>query len=289
IADNSSFAGRVAPTFRPDRYIDPRDADFSAHVEKLVSYAGTSHDFAGYLSAREQRREFFVERGAVSVDIGVEDPRTANLEPIEAARLFHEVTAGTVSESDAIAFRAHMVWQMARMSVDDGLVMTLHPGIRRNHSTTTFLDHGPDTGHDIPLRHSFTDELRPLLESFGLEKNLHLVLFTVDETVYSRELAPLAGFYPSVFVGAPWWFLDAPDAMLRWRSAVTETAGFYRTSGFIDDTRAFLSIPSRHDVARRADASFLARYVQEGRIPLPLAESIIDDLVGSIPKKVFKL
>jgi glucuronate isomerase len=182
-----------------------------------------------------------------------------------------------------------MLLQMAGMSVDDGLVMTIHPGVRRNHSTATFAAQGPDTGHDIPVRTEYTDNLRPLLERYGLARDFHLVLFAVDETVYSRELAPLAGFYPSVYVGAPWWFLDAPDAILRFRSAVTETAGFYRTSGFIDDTRAFLSIPARHDTARRLDSVFLARLVIEGRISRAAAERIAIDLVDAIPRQVFKL
>jgi glucuronate isomerase len=175
------------------------------------------------------------------------------------------------------------------MSVEDGLVLTVHAGVYRNHSTPTWERFGPDTGHDIPVPISFTRELKPLLDRFGLEPNLHLILFTVDETTFSRELAPLAGFYPSVFIGAPWWFLDAPEAILRWRSAITETAGFYRTSGFIDDTRAFLSIPARHDVSRRTDASFLARYVVEGRITAAMAERIIADLVDGIPRTAFKL
>jgi glucuronate isomerase len=182
-----------------------------------------------------------------------------------------------------------MLFQMARMSVEDGLVMTLHAGVRRNHNSTTRRDFGPDTGHDIPVATEFTRNLQPLLDRFGLEPEFHLVLFTVDETTYSREIAPLAGFYPSVFIGAPWWFLDAPDAIARFRAAVTETAGFTRGSGFIDDTRAFLSIPARHDTARRADAAYLARLVGEGRIGMPAALRIIDDLVDGLPRRVFKL
>jgi glucuronate isomerase len=182
-----------------------------------------------------------------------------------------------------------MLFQMARMSVSDGLVMTVHPGVHRNHHRPTFERFGPDTGHDIPVRTEYTRNLRPLLNAFGTAPGFHLVLFAVDETVYSREVAPLAGFYPSVFIGAPWWFLDAPDAIQRWRSAVTETAGFYRSSGFIDDTRAFLSIPARHDTARRSDAAFLARLVVEGRVSLPTARRIVRDLVDAIPREVFKL
>jgi glucuronate isomerase len=175
------------------------------------------------------------------------------------------------------------------MGVEDGLVMTVHAGVLRNHHTETFERFGPDTGHDIPVRTDFVRSLRPLLERFGNTDGFHLVLFAVDETVYSRELAPLAGFYRSVYIGAPWWFLDAPDAIGRFRSAVTETAGFFRGSGFIDDTRAFLSIPARHDTARRTDAGFLARYVAEGRLALRTAEQIADELVGPLPKRVFKL
>jgi glucuronate isomerase len=167
--------------------------------------------------------------------------------------------------------------------------MTVHAGVLRNHHSPTFRRYGPDTGHDIPVRTDFVRGLRPLLERFGNADGFHLVLFAVDETVYSREIAPLAGFYRSVRIGAPWWFLDAPDAMSRFRSAVTETAGFSRGSGFIDDTRAFLSIPVRHDTSRRADASFLARYVAEGRITMKTAERIADDLVGPLPREVFKL
>ncbi|WP_211303040.1 glucuronate isomerase [Allonocardiopsis opalescens] len=289
LAADPSFAHRVLPTFRPDRYIDPGANGFRENVERLTAATGGAPGFKGYLDALRARREHFLRHGAVSVDVGVEDPFTAQLDPREAERLFARVMGGGATDADRRLFRGHLLWRMAEMSVEDGLVLTLHPGVRRNHSTRTFRGFGADTGHDIPLRTAFTDELRPLLESFGLEAGFHLVLFTVDETVYSRELAPLAGFYPSVFIGAPWWFLDAPDAILRWRAAITETAGFYRTSGFIDDTRAFLSIPSRHDVSRRVDASFLARYVTEGRLGLQMAETIIDDLVATIPRKAFKL
>jgi glucuronate isomerase len=167
--------------------------------------------------------------------------------------------------------------------------MTVHPGVLRNHSTGTMRDFGPDTGHDIPVTTTYTENLRPILERFGLDPDFHLVLFGVDETAFSRELAPLAGFYPSVYLGAPWWFLDAPDAILRFRAATTETAGFYRGSGFIDDTRAFLSIPARHDTARRLDAGFLARLVAEGRIGMPAARRIAVDLVDAIPRRAFKL
>ena len=245
--------------------------------------------FAGYLAALAARRAHFVARGAVSADHGVLEPFTTDLAPTVAEGLFQQALAGDLDPAGARLFRGHMLFQMARMSVDDGLVMTVHPGVRRNHHTPTFERYGADTGHDIPVQTEYTENLRPLLEAFGTAPGFHLVLFAVDETVYSREVAPLAGFYPSVYIGAPWWFLDAPDAILRWRSAVTETAGFYRSSGFIDDTRAFLSIPARHDTARRLDASFLARLVAEGRVSLTTARRIARDLVGAIPREVFKL
>jgi len=182
-----------------------------------------------------------------------------------------------------------MLLEMARMSTEDGLTMTLHVGVRRGHHRSSNARYGPDTGSDIPLRGDFTDPLRPLLERYGTHPNLNLVLFTLDETVFSRELAPLAGFYPSVYVGAPWWFLDAPDAVRRWRSAVTETVGFTRTSGFIDDTRAFCTIPARHDMSRRLDSGHLATLVAEHRIDQDEALETVVDLVSGRPQEVFKL
>jgi glucuronate isomerase len=191
--------------------------------------------------------------------------------------------------AEGVAFRRHMLGEMARMSCDDGLVMTVHPGVCRGHHGPTTDRFGADTGNDIPVRVEFTEALRPLLQRYGTHPNLHLVLFTLDETVFSRELAPLAGFYPSVYVGAPWWFLDAPDAIRRFRTAVTETAGFSRTSGFIDDTRAFCSIPARHDMSRRIDAGYLADLVAEHRLDEDEAHETLVDLVTTRPREVFKL
>ncbi|WP_020076503.1 glucuronate isomerase [Cryocola sp. 340MFSha3.1] len=281
--------GRVVPTFRPDRYLDPDARGYRDSVERLLAATGQPTTFAGYLTALEERRRYFIAHGAVSADHGVQEPVTFDLPPANAEQLFAGALDGRATAEERRVLRGHMLFQMARMSVDDGLVMTVHAGVLRNHSTATFERFGPDTGHDIPVTTDFVHGLRPLLERFGNADGFHLVLFAVDETVYSREIAPLAGFYRSVYIGAPWWFLDAPDAIGRFRSAVTETAGFFRGSGFIDDTRAFLSIPARHDTARRADAGFLARYVAEGRITLAMAEQIADELVGAQPKRVFKL
>lgn len=288
LRDDPTFTGRVMPTFRPDRYLDPESSTFVADVARLHEATGTPRTFAGYLAALEERRAHFLAHGAVSADHGIADLRIVDL-GTEAARLYDRSLSGRLSAEEAQAFRGHMLLEMGQMSARDGLVMTIHPGVRRNHSAATFERFGGDTGHDIPITTRFTDEIRPLLDEVGLVEGMHLVLFSVDETVYSREIAPLAGFYPSVFIGAPWWFLDAPDAGMRFRSAVTETAGFYRHSGFIDDTRAFLSIPARHDMSRRLDASFLARLVVEGRVRPAAAERIIHDLTDTMPRRVFKL
>ncbi|GAA3873768.1 glucuronate isomerase [Leifsonia kafniensis] len=290
LAEDPSFAGRVLPTFRPDAYLNPAAAGWADNVHRLAEWNGSAaSSYSGYIDALAGRRRHFVEHGAVSADHGVFQPLAVDLDPSAAAALFDRALAGTLSDDEQRAFAGHMLLEMARMSVDDGLVMTVHPGVLRNHHTDTFTRFGPDTGHDIPATTTYVDSIRPLLQKYGTIPDFHLVLFAVDESVYSREVAPLAGFYPSVYVGAPWWFLDAPDAVLRFRSAVTETAGFYRSSGFIDDTRAFLSIPARHDMARRLDSAFLARLVREGRIDTPTAERIIVDLVDAMPRKVFKL
>lgn len=290
LAADPTFAGRVTPTFRPDAYLDPEAPGFAERAERLTAVVGRpADDFAGYLEALEARRAYFVENGAVSADHGVVEPYTVDLSDDDAARLYARAVAGQLSRIEAREFRGNMLLRMAGMSARDGLVMTIHPGVSRNHSSSAFSRFGPDTGHDIPIQTEYTANLRPMLERYGLTPDLHIVLFAVDETVYSREVAPLAGFYPSLFIGAPWWFLDAPDAVLRFRQAVTETAGFYRSAGFIDDTRAYLSIPARHDMARRLDSAFLARLVREGRVSEERAASIAVDLVDALPRKVFKL
>jgi glucuronate isomerase len=284
LAADPSFSGRVIPTFRPDAYLDPAAAGWADRVERLG--AGSYRE---YVAALEDRRAYFIEHGAVSADHGVEQPLTVDLSPSDAAALFDRARSGRLDAAEASAFRGHMLVESARMSVADGLVMTLHAGVLRGHHSPTTARFGADTGHDIPVATGFTAALRPLLERFGTAPGFHLVLFSIDESVWSRELAPLAGFYPSVFIGAPWWFHDAPDAIARFRAATTETAGFYRGSGFIDDTRAFLSIPARHSTARRVDSGYLARLVVEGRVSRREAERIAVDLVDAIPRRAFKL
>ncbi|WP_458780996.1 glucuronate isomerase [Arthrobacter sp. D3-16] len=290
IAQDPSFHGRVLPTFRPDAYLNVAHPSWLENVDRLIAAAGDGGTgYGAYLTALENRRRYFVEHGAVSADHGVLTPATLKLDAADAAKLFDRARSGKATAQDRADFEAHMMYQMARMSVEDGLVMTIHPGSYRNHHEPTFQAFGADTGHDIPFAINYTEAIRPVLQDFGTAKDFHLVLFTLDETVFSRELAPLAGFYPAVYLGAPWWFLDAPDAMLRFRSAVTETAGFSRSSGFIDDTRAFCSIPARHDASRRIEASFLARLVAEHRVSEDRAHELIVDIVDASPRRVFKL
>lgn len=290
LAADPAWTARVVPTFRPDRYLEPARADWTESVERLGKTADvdTSH-YAGYIEALEARRRTFVEHGATSADHSHEDVRTDPLPRHEAERIYRAALTGDATSAETTAFRRHMLLEMARMSCDDGLVMTLHPAVRRNHHGPTFDRFGPDTGHDVPLRVEFTDALRPLLERYGTAPGFQLVLFTLDETVFSREIAPLAGFYPAVYAGAPWWFLDAPDAIRRYRRAVTETAGFARTAGFVDDTRAFCSIPARHDMSRRLDCGYLAELVAEHRLDEDEALETAVDLVAANPRKAFKL
>jgi glucuronate isomerase len=290
LAAEPTFPGRVIPTFRPDAYLNPLAPGWSDRVGRLAEWNGSAaSSYRGYVDALAGRRRYFIEHGAVSADHGVLQPLTVELSQAEATALFERGLGGELDDSEAATFAGHMLLEMARMSVADGLVMTVHAGVYRNHSSETFRRFGPDVGADIPLRTNYAEGLRPLLERFGTNPDFHLVLFSVDEVTFSREIAPLAGFYPSVYIGAPWWFLDAPDSILRFRAAVTETAGFYRGAGFVDDTRAFLSIPARHDMSRRLDAAFLARLVSEGRLDRAAAERIAVDLVDTLPRKVFKL
>ena len=290
LAADPTWSGRVVPTFRPDRYLEPGRQGWAQAVARLGEVADLdTGSYQGYLRALERRRRYFVDHGATAADHSHLDARTDPLDPAEAARIYRSALQGTATDGEQVAFRRHMLLEMARMSCEDGLVMTLHPGVRRGHHRPTLEKFGPDTGHDIPVAVEFTDALRPLLERYGTHPGFHLVVFTVDETVWSRELAPLAGFYPSVYIGVPWWFLDAPDAIRRFRAAVTETAGFSRTSGFVDDTRAFCSIPARHDMSRRVDAGVLARYVTEHRLSEEEALQTAIDLVSAQPTAVFKL
>jgi len=290
LAADPSFGCRVVPSFRPDRFLEPTRPDWVADVDQLG--AATGEDVGGYegfLRALEARRRHFVTCGATSADHSHADARTDPLEDADARSIYRRARRGEASPEESLAFRRNMIFEMARMSVEDGLVMTLHPAIRRNHHVPTAARFGSDTGHDIPIAVEFTDALRPLLDKFGTAAGFHLIIFTTDETVFSREVAPLAGFYPAVYAGAPWWFIDAPDAIGRFRAAVTETAGFSRTSGFVDDSRSLCSIPARHDMSRRVDSSYLARLVAEHRLDEGEAAEVLADLVTATPRRAFKL
>jgi glucuronate isomerase len=240
-----------------------------------------------FVAALEVRREAFVAAGARATDHGHLSADTTPMSEPDATRVFDAALRGEASEADAAAFTAHMLMEMARMSTEDGLVMQLHPGVLRNHDDAVLARRGPDVGYDIPVSTEFTRSLRPLLEAFGHHPRLRLVVFTVDETAFSRELAPLAGVYPAMLLGAPWWFLDTPDGMRRFREAITDSAGFYNTSGFVDDTRAFFSIPARHDLFRRVDAGHLARLVGEHRLGLDEAIETAADLAYHLPRRTY--
>lgn len=284
----SGWDGRVIPAYRPDGVVDASQAAFAANVQKFVALAGTRLDYAGYLEAHRVRRAYFKERGATSTDHGHPTARTADLAAAEASALFERVLRGASAE-EAELFRAQMLTEMARMSVDDGLVMQIHPGSFRNHNVELFGRFGPDKGADIPRATGYVEELKPLLDAFGNDPRLTLILFTLDETSYSRELAPLAGHYPALRLGPAWWFHDSPEGMRRFRELTTETAGFYNTVGFNDDTRAYLSIPARHDMARRVDCAFLARLVADHRLDEDEAHEIAYDLAYRLARQAYKL
>jgi glucuronate isomerase len=290
LTDDPTWRGRVVPTFRPDRYLEVGAPGWGGLADRLeeVSGVGTG-TWGGFLAALQDRRDHFRAHGAVSADHSHADARTDKLTQPAASDLFDLARTGGLTPAEATALRRHLVWEMARMSSQDGLVMTLHPGVHRDHHAPTAARFGHDVGADVPRTVEFTDALRPVLDDFGTHPGFQLVLFTLDETTFSREVAPLAGFYPSVYAGAPWWFLDAPDAIRRYRAAVTESAGFSKTSGFVDDTRAFCSIPARHDMARRLDAGHLAQLVVEHRIDEDEAAETVVDLATTTPRKAFRL
>ena len=290
LRDDPTFDGYVVPTLRADRYMDPSTSGWRAALDDLSAASNIDcGSYAGLLAALRARRRFFLDNGATSTDSGVADAGTEPLEPAHAERIHASGLAGTITAADAVAYRRNLLYRFAEMSTEDGLVMQLHPGVIRNHHAPTLEKYGPDTGHDLPGVASFTRPLQPLLRDFGTNPNLHLVLFTVDETAFSREIGPLAGFYPSVYAGAPWWFLDSPAGIARYRAAITDSVGFGKTSGFIDDTRAYCSIPARHDTSRRADAAFLSVLVATHQLDEDEAATIATDLVSTIPAHTFKL
>jgi glucuronate isomerase len=279
---------RVLPTFRPDAVVHVDGPDWQRDVKTLGELADAdTSSYTAFLEALRSRRQTFIAAGGLATDHGHLSADTTPLSDSEAAEIFRRAWSGEVTAEEARSFAGHMLHVMAGMSRDDGLVMQIHPGVARNHHGTTFAGFGADKGFDIPVATEYTRALQPMLESYGRDPRFRVILFTVDETVYSRELAPLAGVYPSVRLGAPWWFLDSPDGMRRFRELATETAGFYNTSGFVDDTRAFASIPARHDLSRRIDAGYLARLVAEHRLSEDEAVETAVDLAYRIPKAAY--
>ncbi|WP_158916380.1 glucuronate isomerase [Caulobacter sp. S45] len=286
----SGWNGRVITAYRPDPVIDVEDERFPAAMARFAELSGQDvYGWAGYLEAHRLRRAAFREAGATSTDHGHATARTADLTPTDAEALFRKVTSGQGDAEDAELFRAQMLTEMARMSVEDGMVMQIHPGCFRNHNAGLFARFGRDKGADIPVQTTYVRELKPLLDRFGGDPRFSLIVFTLDETSYSRELAPLAGHYAALKLGPAWWFHDSPEGMRRFREQTTETAGFYNTVGFNDDTRAFLSIPARHDVARRMDCGFLARLVAEHRLEEDEAHEVARYLAYDAPRRAYKL
>jgi glucuronate isomerase len=281
---------RVIPTLRADAYMDPADAGWAARLDALAEVSGVDcGSYSGLLDGLRARREHFRAHGATATDTGVLDAWATPLSDGQAEAIHRRALAGEASGEEALAYRRNMLYQLGLMGAQDGLVMQLHVGVLRNHHRPTYERFGPDTGHDIPVATEFARPLRELLNAVGTSPAFRLVLFTVDETAFSREIAPLAGFYPSVYIGAPWWFLDAPAAVRRFRAAVTETAGFYKTSGFVDDTRALCSIPTRHDMSRRLDARYLAELVADHQLAEDEAVGLARALVDEIPRSAFRL
>ncbi|WP_101924992.1 MULTISPECIES: glucuronate isomerase [Luteimonas] len=286
----SGWSGRVVTAYRPDPVIDPEHEQFPDALRRFGEITGEDvHAWTGYLRAHRQRRAFFAAHGATSTDHGHPSCATADLSDADARGLFDTVVRGAATPAEAELFRAQMLTEMAKMSLDDGLVMQIHPGCFRNHNRELFARYGRDKGADIPLRTDYVHALKPLLDRVGNAPGFTLIVFTLDESTYARELAPLAGHYPCLFLGPAWWFHDAPEGMWRFREQTLASAGFYNTVGFNDDTRAFLSIPARHDVARRVDCAFLAKLVAEHRIDEDEAAEVAIDLAYRLPKRAYRL
>jgi len=287
---DSDWDGRVVTAYRPDPVADPEFGDFAQNVELFGELTNEdTSTWSGYLAAHRQRREFFKTFGATSTDHGHPTATTADLPLAKCEALFAKALRGECSAREAEVFRGQVLTEMAGMSIEDGLVMQIHPGSFRNHNPDVFTQFGRDKGADIPSRTDYVAALKPLLDRYGNDASLSIILFTLDESNYARELAPLAGHYPCLRLGPPWWFHDSPEGMRRFREQTTETAGFYNTVGFNDDTRAFLSIPSRHDVARRMDCAFLAGLVADGRLLEDEAAEIAADLAYNLVRKAYRI
>jgi glucuronate isomerase len=285
----SGWKGRVVPTFRPDGAVNIDRPDWRENIAALGEVCGYEiADYKRLVEALESRRAHFKSMGATATDHAALTPFTCELAGVEAEQIFQRALMGIATADDAARFTGHMLMEMARMSVEDGLVMQFHPGSYRNHNPVVFAGFGFDKGCDIPVQVDYTRSLMPLLSKYGNDPRLTLILFTLDETCYSRELAPLAGHYPAVKLGPPWWFHDSLNGMRRYRDQVMETAGLYNTAGFNDDTRAFPSIPARHDLARRVDADWIAGLVVRGIVDMSDAEEMIQDAAHRLARRAYK-
>jgi glucuronate isomerase len=287
---SSGWAGRVIPTFRPDALFQIADVGWLAELGRLSAVHGTPiTEFAEFLRALEGRRAFFRSIGATATDHDAMEPATELLPEAKVERLFQLARSGRAESADQRRFQAHMLMEMARMSAADGMVMQLHAGAMRNHNMPLFERFGPNLGADIPVAVEFTRNLRTLLNAYGNDHRFRLILFTLDESTYTRELAPLAGHYPAVRLGPAWWFHDSFEGMRRYRERTTETAGIYNTAGFNDDTRAFCSIPARHDLSRRIDANWLAGLVARHIVDRAEAREMAVALAYELAKDAYRL
>jgi len=286
----SGWKGRILPTFRPDELLDLQRPGWSEQVAALSRLSGIEvGDYRSFILALENRRVYFKQMGAVATDHAALSPYTGELAAGEAEAIFQRARQGQADDHDAARFMGHMLMEMARMSIEDGLVMQLHVGAYRNHNLPFFARFGRDKGADIPTPVEFTRNLQPLLVKYGNDSRLALILFTLDETGYGRELAPLAGHYPAIRLGPPWWFFDSLNGMQRYFDQVMETAGLYNTAGFNDDTRSFPSIPARHDLWRRAGANWVAGLVVRHLVDLDDAEAMVEDLAVGLAKRAYRL
>ncbi|HTY36766.1 MAG TPA: glucuronate isomerase [Bacteroidota bacterium] len=286
----SGWKGNIIPCFRPDGVTDLNNPTWRTNIDLLSLRSGIEpSSFRRYIEALENRRSFFKSMGAVSTDHGILTPYTHELSEREVEKLFQRALKGRATQEDAAAFTAHMMMEMARMSVEDGLVMQIHPGSDRNHNALIAAKYGLDKGCDIPTQTEYTRNLKELLNKYGNDPRFSVLVFTLDETTYARELAPLAGHYPAMKLGPPWWFHDSIEGMMRFRTMVTETAGIYNTAGFNDDTRAFVSIPARHDLSRRVDSNFLATLVARHIVDPDEAEEMVVALANGLVRSAYRL
>jgi glucuronate isomerase len=287
---SSGWPGRIVPTFRPDTALDPDNPDFFEEIARLAALTGENTEtLNGYLNALRARRQVFKAAGATATDHGHPSAATTDIDRGAFRQLFEAALRGALAPGGAEAFRAQMLTEMAQMSIEDGLVMQLHAGAWRGYNKHLIKRYGGAKGESVPQRVDFVGGLKPLLDRFGGEANFRLILFTLDESTYARELAPLAGVFPCIWLGAPWWFHDSAEGMMRFRCQATETCGYFKHAGFVDDTRAFFSIPARHDLARRMDAGFLATQVRSHMLSEETAFDLITAMTSALPKRAYRV